>query len=182
MSETPAGAIRGYLDEHGGHTEVPFHNLLSTWELREGDLAERAQMTDELAAEGVVTEPPLTELGPDSRVILRLTHATPGQGREERYMSARGWRASIAIFLAIAALGALAGFLLGRSSGEDLDAARAAGELQGEREGTALGGRRGYRAGYARGERRGYERSYRRAYRRAFEESRERGPVVVPSP
>ena len=167
MSETPASVIRHYLDGHGGRSEVPFHNLLTSWRLRDGEVVERAQMTDELAAAGVVTEPPLTDLGPDDRVVLRVVDG--GEPARERFVPTPR---TVAVVVAIAALGGLSGYLSGRSSGEDLDAARLAGERQGEREGAALGDRSGYRKGFERGRRTGFRQAYRRAYENASRKAR----------
>src|SRR5215210_3359020 len=72
MSDSPAQRIRRYLEEQGGETEVPFHNLLTTWGAEAGDTSSRVRMTDDLVAAGVSTDPPLTNLGPGDRVRLRV--------------------------------------------------------------------------------------------------------------
>ena len=72
MSDSPAERIRRYLDEQGGETEVPFHNLLTTWGAEAGDTSPRVRMTDDLVAAGISADPPLTDLGPDDRVRLRV--------------------------------------------------------------------------------------------------------------
>lgn len=71
------------------------------------------------------------------------------------------------------------GYLLGRSSGEDLNQARSEGRALGERAGSARGAESGYRTGLRLGHREGYRQAYRRALRAA---TRKGEPQNVPAP
>jgi hypothetical protein len=78
-------------------------------------------------------------------------------------------------------------YLIGHSTGEDLDAARAQGAAQGQREGAAQGAEKGFTAGRKKGHKAAYAetypRSYREAYRAAYEDAGLDPPneVTVPS-
>jgi hypothetical protein len=95
--------------------------------------------------------------------------------------------AALALLLLVLAAGG--GYLLGAASGEDLDAARAAGEREGWKQGTAIGGDV-YPAGLEIGRRitygRSFRSSYRAAYQRAFVGTEVKGPdpekIEVPAP
>ena len=69
--------------------------------------------------------------------------------------------------LIAAALG-VGAYLVGVSSGEDVDGARAAGAEAGQKRGSAEGRHDGYQEGYRVGRRRGFDEVYPRAYRDAF--------------
>jgi len=95
----------------------------------------------------------------------------PGGGRPILTRALLAWAAVALVALALAGAG---GYLLGTRSGEDLGAARTAGEEAGWTRGTAIGGdvypgglEQGRRITYART----YRNSYRAAYRRAFKGS-----------
>lgn len=82
------------------------------------------------------------------------------------------------VLAAVACIGvcaALGGYFVGRSGGEDLDAARAAGTLQGKHEGTAAARRTGYRQGYKQGHKAGYKDTYKKAYKTAYKTVTETG-------
>ena len=68
------------------------------------------------------------------------------------------------------------GYVVGEGTGEDLHAARAAGERQGER----LGARRDYEDSYRRGRRIGYTRAYGQAYTRAYGRAFENAGLTRP--
>ncbi len=94
-----------------------------------------------------------------------------GDGRRIFTRARLAWAAAALVALALAGAG---GYLLGTRSGEDLEAARTAGENAGWTRGTAIGGdvypgglEQGRRITYART----YRDSYRIAYRRAFKGS-----------
>jgi hypothetical protein len=95
---------------------------------------------------------------------------------------------SIAAAVVLIAGLAAGGYLLGKSSGEDIDAARAAGTAAGQRDGAAKGAAQGYNAGRLQGRRQGYQdsfgRAYKTAYRKAFEDAGQAPPtdITVPSP
>ena len=89
--------------------------------------------------------------------------ATSGAGRGSS--GATRW----ALVLALAALAGAGGYLVGRSGGEDLDAARAAGEKKGQAEGAAQGAQRGFEEGFAEGRKTGYRETYKKARRAAYE-------------
>ena len=90
--------------------------------------------------------------------------------------------------VAIVALFGLGGYLLGHSTGEDLDAARAEGTEQGQREGAAQGAEEGFTQGRKEGRKeaftKSYEESYRKAYRGAYDDAGLDPPedVDVPKP
>jgi hypothetical protein len=72
-----------------------------------------------------------------------------------------------ALALVLVALAAAGGYLLGAASGEDVEAARRAGESEGWQQGTAIGGNV-YPAGLEVGRRITYGRAFRSAYRTAY--------------
>jgi flagellar biosynthesis/type III secretory pathway protein FliH len=101
----------------------------------------------------------------------------------------QGWRRGAAfggVLVVLALAGAAGGYLIGDSTGEDLDAARAEGAEEGERLGAAEGAEEGYSEGYREGRKEGYEeayeRSYEAAYRKAFEEAGLDAPKKVSVP
>jgi hypothetical protein len=77
--------------------------------------------------------------------------------------------------IAVLVLLAASGYLLGHSTGEDLDAARVQGAAQGQSEGAAQGAKEGFAAGRKEGRKAAYAetypRSYREAYRGAYEDA-----------
>ena len=81
--------------------------------------------------------------------------------------------AAMVVLLTLVSAG---GYIVGRRSGEDLEAARAAGT----RQGTALGTKRDYQAGYRRGRAAGYQAAYRRSYRAFYATSFERAGIAAP--
>ena len=83
MSFRPAETIRAYLDEHDGETRVPFHNLLTTWQLDEAEEAERRRIEEDLEQAGVVAEPALAGLNYDDEVTLRVAPTRPREAPEE---------------------------------------------------------------------------------------------------
>jgi len=79
----------------------------------------------------------------------------------------RGRIGLAALALVLLVLAAAGGHLLGTSSGEDLDAARVAGEREGWKRGTAIGGDV-YPAGLEIGRKITYGRTFRSSYRDAY--------------
>jgi len=81
-------------------------------------------------------------------------------------------RVSKGPILAAALLGclllALAGYVLGRSGGADVEAARLRGATEGAELARGAADSRGYQEGRRKGERLGYRASYGRAYRAAY--------------
>ena len=77
---SPADQIRGYLEEHGGSTTVPFHNLLTSWKIDEATPEAGEQIDEALAESGIWAFPPLRQAHRGSPVVLALR----GQGRERR--------------------------------------------------------------------------------------------------
>jgi hypothetical protein len=211
-TSAPAETIRRYLDSHDGSVMVPFKNLLTTWQLKDPNPEMRAAMGRELTAAGVEVDRSLRDIGESDQVRLTVQGNgandappwAPGEAEEEgaptppaatrlddetnraesERRSQRKPLAISAIVLALAAGVGVGGYFLGRNSGEDLDAARAAGARQGQREGAARGAERGYGQGFRRGRRQGYRHSYGPAYDRAYNaELRKAGfePVKNPS-
>jgi flagellar biosynthesis/type III secretory pathway protein FliH len=91
----------------------------------------------------------------------------------------------LSLILVLAALGA-AGYVLGHSTGEDLNAARVEGTAQGQREGAVKGAEEGFAAGRQRGRNEAYaesyERSYQAAYSNAYEDAGLDPPEDIPVP
>jgi len=102
-------------------------------------------------------------------------------------MDRRAALIAVAVIVAAVAIGAGA-FLLGRSTGEDLSAARAKGHRAGVTLGFAAGTHRGYLRGFAASHRQpsraAFERAYVAAYRLAFRRAGLTPPqrVSVPNP
>ena len=196
----PADTIRNYLDSHGGSVEVPFRNLLTTWQVKDPDAEEREAISRELVAAGVEVDGSLVGLDESDHVRLSVQgrgigDAPPWTVEDTRSHDAaptavlaapalvlqeetsrtdskrRSNRKRLAIAVIVLVLGAGAGagaYLLGKNSGEDLDAARAAGAQQGKREGAARGAERGYDQGFRQGRRQGYRQAYGPAYDKAY--------------
>jgi hypothetical protein len=82
----------------------------------------------------------------------------------------------LAVALAIGA----GAYVYGKSTGEDLDAARAAGTEAGQREGTAKGAAEGYAAGFKKGREVGFRRAYPKAYRESYAEAFEEAGLEAP--
>ena len=80
-------------------------------------------------------------------------------------------RAALAVAVALGLTAALGGYLVGRTGGEDLDAARQAGTIQGKHESTAAARRDGYDQGYKEGKKAGYKETYKKAYKTAYKEA-----------
>jgi flagellar biosynthesis/type III secretory pathway protein FliH len=86
---------------------------------------------------------------------------TSGSGKLRRVLVA------VLVLLLLGGLGA-GGYFYGKSTGEDLDAARAEGAAAGQRKGAAKGAEEGYAEGFAEGRKKGYEQTYDDAYRAAY--------------
>jgi hypothetical protein len=72
MTDNPANIIRDYLDENGGDTQVPFHNLLTTWQIEAPGEEDRLRIQRDLADAELEIDPPLDGLGADDPVSLRI--------------------------------------------------------------------------------------------------------------
>jgi hypothetical protein len=72
------------------------------------------------------------------------------------------------------------GYLVGHSTGEDLDAARQQGTEQGQREGAARGGEEGFAAGRKEGREAAYTKSYTRSYQEAYRSAYENAGLDPP--
>lgn len=93
--------------------------------------------------------------------------------------SAQDHQAILAVILVGAVLAAAAGgYLLGHSSGEDLNAARATGEAAGQ----TAGDQQGTKHGRQEGEQAGFKAGYEEAYRKAFEDAGLGAPKDVEVP
>ncbi len=77
--------------------------------------------------------------------------------------------------LVVAGVFGVGGYLIGNSTGEDLDAARAQGQEAGEKAGAARGAAKGFATGFKKGRDKGFGRayapSYKKSYAQAFEDS-----------
>jgi hypothetical protein len=82
------------------------------------------------------------------------------------------------------------GYLVGHSTGEDLDAAREQGTERGQRAGTARGHEEGYARGFGEGRAQSYPEAFRAGYRTAYRDVVEAGgyslaadePQSIPNP
>jgi hypothetical protein len=90
-------------------------------------------------------------------------------------------KSSLSIVVAVVLIAGLAagGYLLGKSSGEDIDAAREHGMAIGKAAGSALGATQGRQAGTRAGFARGYTDAYREAYQAAGVDAPEK--IEVPA-
>jgi hypothetical protein len=75
MPDSPAETIRAYLERNGREAHVPFHNLLTTWQIERAGEAERERIEQELEQAGLKVEPALTGLAPSDEVLLRVAPA-----------------------------------------------------------------------------------------------------------
>jgi hypothetical protein len=80
--------------------------------------------------------------------------------------SKRGLLVAIVAVVVLGAAAATGGYLLGHSTGEDLDAARAAGTQEGQEAGSARGAEEGYAEGFKQGREEGYQETTPRPTRR----------------
>jgi hypothetical protein len=87
MSSSPAETIRTYLDRNGGQISVPFHNLLTTWQLEQAGQAERERIQQELSDAGLAVEPPLADLGPDDELKVGIAPEPVEEPAEEQPVS-----------------------------------------------------------------------------------------------
>jgi hypothetical protein len=119
-------------------------------------------------------------LGYATRVV-GPSNEKPGAGSDGsgRKILTRRRVVSALLVLVLAAIAAAGGWLLGRGSGADLDAARAAGEKAGWKQGTAIGGDV-YPAGLQTGRQITYPRNYRASYRTAYVNAFKGSDVKVP--
>jgi hypothetical protein len=83
MTYRPAETIRTYLHENGSEVQVPFHHLLTTWQLDDGDDAHQARIRKELREAGIEVETQVAELGPDDEVLLRVAPPPEDAASEE---------------------------------------------------------------------------------------------------
>lgn len=73
----------------------------------------------------------------------------------------------LGVVLLAAALG-VAGFLVGKGTGEDLDMAREEGQVAGREAGAARGAKQGFKVGFRQGKAKGYDEAYEPAYRHSY--------------
>jgi hypothetical protein len=85
----------------------------------------------------------------------------------------------VGVLLAAVAVG-LGAYFIGKSTGADLDSAKAAGEAAGEIKGAEIGGRRGYALGFKAGRKQGYRQTFAPAYRKAYRKAYEDSGLVAP--
>ena len=109
----------------------------------------------------------------------------PGTSELQRRLIAR-----VALVVSACLLVGVGGYLIGKGTGDDLDAARQEGELAGRQAGAIQGASEGYPAGFRKGRARGFRKAYVRAYRiyyiRAYEQAGQDPPpankIEVPRP
>ena len=87
-------------------------------------------------------------------------------------------------FGALAVLAALAigvgGYLIGKGTGEDLDAARVEGATAGKRAGAAKGSAKGFSVGFKNGRETAYKKKYGRAYKKSYAKAFEEAGLEPP--
>ncbi len=98
------------------------------------------------------------------------TGANDGESSEVREDSSHRWLICAAVVAVAIAVGA-GSYLIGRSTGEDLDAAKAAGAATGKRAGTAKGTQQGYADGFKNSRQKGYDETYPVAYVNAYQQA-----------
>lgn len=72
IAASPAQPIRRYLDQNGANTEVPFQDLLTSWELESPTAIDRQQIVADLSEQGIAVSRPLSDLEPDDLVTLSI--------------------------------------------------------------------------------------------------------------
>lgn len=92
-------------------------------------------------------------------------------------LSTIGWVGGV---LAVALAIGVGAFFFGKSTGEDLEAARAAGAKAGHSKGAARGAAEGYAAGFKQGRATGFKRTYPQAYRASYAEAFEEAGLEAP--
>lgn len=88
--------------------------------------------------------------------------------------------ATILAGVAVAVVLGIGGYLFGKNSGEDLEAARATGTTAGRAVGEKRGDIRGFRAGFAKGKSLGFAVSYNQAYKIAYLDAWEEAGLDAP--
>ena len=110
---------------------------------------------------------------PRTGAVSRGAAGSPTQSRLKVAIVASG------LVLLLAAVG-FGGYLLGRSSGEDLSAARDAGASAGRVAGQKKGSAEGFAAGYSAGRKRGYEQTFASSYKAAYKEAFKKAGLTPP--
>ena len=106
--------------------------------------------------------------------------AAPDQPTYRDRWSRRRWVMIGVLVLLIAAGAGIGAYFYGKSTGEDLDAARAEGTAAGQKKGAAQGAEEGYAEGFEKGRAEGYEESYAQTYRHAYIEAFEDADLEPP--
>ena len=104
---------------------------------------------------------------PDDRAATMVLGPASAEAAQRRRV--------LAAVVGIGIWAALGGYFVGRSGGEDLDAARNAGTLEGKHQSTAASERTGYKQGYKEGHKAGYDETYKKAYKTAYKTATETG-------
>jgi hypothetical protein len=84
-------------------------------------------------------------------------------------------------FACLIAIAGVGGYLIGQSTGEDLDTARAEGTTKGQREGAIQGAKQGFAEGRREGRDKAYSKSYEENYRKAYREAYEDAGLDPPN-
>lgn len=112
--------------------------------------------------------------------VISRPEMEPASAPTHRRPSFRKRAGLLAVVLVLAVGAGLGGYLVGERGGEDVDAARAAGERQGKSEGEASAAKLGYREGFIKGRKAGYARTYDKAYIRAYRNKFEEAGLAIP--
>lgn len=101
-----------------------------------------------------------------------------GQPRELT-VTVRSVMIAAGVILASAVLG-IGGYLVGKGTGEDMDAARSEGQAAGKKAGTSKGTARGFKVGFKRGKEKGYERAFAPAFKNGYVKAFEDAGLAAP--
>jgi hypothetical protein len=110
----------------------------------------------------------------DGKADGDLERRDPSNDKAESPKKQGGVRVAL-LGLALATIFGAGGYLIGHSTGEDLNAARAQGQEAGEEAGATRGAAKGFATGFKKGRDKGFDRayapSYKKSYAQAFEDS-----------
>jgi hypothetical protein len=94
--------------------------------------------------------------------------------------SARRWVLTGLVLILLSASAGIGAYFYGKSTGEDLAAARSKGTEAGQQKGAAEGAEEGYAEGFKEGRATGYDETYAETYRHAYGEAFEDAGLEAP--
>ncbi len=126
----------------------------------------------------VPREPPWLRARALWATVLAQARGIELPGRPEVNLKRAGGVAAIVLVSLVVGVGA---FLIGRSTGDDLEKARLEGETAGRQAGAIEGAAEGYAAGFRKGRERGFRKAYVPAYRTYYKRALEQAGLDVPA-